>query len=156
MSLAAWSTPETSGLRTPVLVPAGQRRVVRVRSPLHAAAVELLGRADEALLDACCAATAPERYVEAHLAALRAAAAVVAQRAGSGGGRGNVWGLLRRIAQELAEWTIFFAEVGHLRAQLLAGTAQVSTRQADDLVREAERFIVAVQRALDIHVVVDP
>jgi len=50
------------------------------RPPVSAAALMLIDRSTAGLLQACAARTPGERYVAAHLAALRAAAAVLAVR----------------------------------------------------------------------------
>ena len=57
-------------------------------------------------------ATVGERYAEAHLAALRAASAVLAARARPARvrrGPSSVWTLLPEVAPELVEWSAFFA-----------------------------------------------
>jgi hypothetical protein len=91
-----------------------------------------------------------QRYATAHLAALRAAAGVLAVRARPVGGAGrraaSVWTLLARVAPELAEWATFFASGAGKRRAAEAGRAHaVTTREADDLVRAVECFLVAVE-----------
>jgi len=67
------------------------------------------------------------RYVAAHLAALRAAAAVVAARSAPGtvprrrGAPRSVWELLPRVEPALAEWAAFFAAGAGKRAAAEAG-----------------------------------
>jgi len=113
------------------------------RPPLSNAAVMLLERSQQGLLQAAAARTCGERYVAAHLAALRAAAAVLAVRGrpSSRGGPRSVWEVLPRIAPELSEWASFFAATASRRAAVEAGRGDIiSARDADDLLRDAETF----------------
>ena len=114
-----------------------------VRPPLSNAAVMLLERSRGGLLQACAARTCGERYVAAHLAALRAAAAVLAVRGRPSGRSGprSVWEVLPRVAPELVEWAAFFAATASRRAAVEAGRGDIiSARDADDLLRDAEAF----------------
>lgn len=119
--------------------------------------VDLLEQARDGLAQAAVAPTAAERFAAAHLAALRAGAAVLAARAsrtGSGGrgrGRGprNVWSLLADVAPELSEWSAFFAAGARKRAAAEAGLPRaVTAREADDLLRDAGAFIGLVSEML--------
>lgn len=116
----------------------------------------LLALARHGLLEAADAATAAERYAAAHLAALRAAAAVLACRARPAGSARrsrptSAWVLLAGVAPELAEWAQFFAAGAAKRAAAEAGLAgAVSAREADDLLRDAEQFLLLVEAALDL------
>jgi hypothetical protein len=123
-------------------------------SPLPAST--LLALAHRGLTEAA-ATTAPgERYALAHLAALRAAAAVLSCRAVSAGpaegprGRPrSAWVLLARVAPELTEWAQFFAAGARKRAAAEAGLAGVVTpREADDLLRDAQSFLAVVETTL--------
>lgn len=95
---------------------------------------------------------AGQRYVLAHLAALRAAAAVLAARARPGTRRSrpvSVWVLLAQVAPEFEEWARFFAAGAAKRAAAEAGiTHAVSLREADDLLRDAQAFLTLVENAL--------
>jgi hypothetical protein len=123
-----------------------------------AAARELLAGSARELIAAGGAETVadPEaRYARAHLAALRAAAAVLAARARPrsrrGGGVRSAWVLLAEVAPELGEWATFFAAGAGKRAAAEAGLRGVVTeREADDLVREAECFLAVVARVLGV------
>ena len=121
-------------------------------APAPAAAVDLLLRSDAGLRSARATDDAGERYVAAHLAALRAAAAVLAVRGRPRRGSTlNVWEVLPRVAPELAEWAVFFASGARRRAAVEAGLAgAVSTRQADDLVRDASAFADLVAELLGV------
>ncbi|MGI9196465.1 MAG: SAV_6107 family HEPN domain-containing protein [Candidatus Nanopelagicales bacterium] len=104
---------------------------------------DLLRSAQRGLTEAAVAETAGERYARAHLAALRAAAAVLAARARPTSGRSrlrSVWSVLPVIAPELAEWASFFAASATKRSAAEAGIPVVSQREADDLLRDAESF----------------
>jgi hypothetical protein len=96
------------------------------------------------------------RYATAHLAALRAAAAVLAARATPSPGirRGrptSVWTLLVMVAPELTEWSAFFAAGAAKRAAAEAGIPRVvSSREADNLMRAAEQFIAVVEVGLGL------
>lgn len=105
------------------------------------------------------ATTAPgQRYALAHLAALRAAAAVLSCRAMATGAPGpsrgrpkSVWVLLGSVAPELAEWAQFFAAGAQKRAAAEAGLAGVvSPREADDLLRDAQSFLAVVETTLTL------
>jgi hypothetical protein len=116
------------------------------------AAVTCLDRAEQALLEAAGSADDATRYACAHVAALRTAAAVLAVRTRPHPrGERNAWVLLTRVAPELAEWAAFFAAGAPKRAAAEAGlTAAVTTREADDLVRDAEAFLRVVEQLLDL------
>jgi len=117
---------------------------------------ELVREARSALAQARVAASASECYAAAHLAALRTASAVLAVRAhpvtrGPRTRRGSlsVWTLLARVAPEHGEWAAVFAAGASLRAAAEAGVrGAVSQRQADDLLRDAERFLLLVDEEL--------
>jgi len=79
-----------------------------------------LARASEALAEAEESRDHLIRYASAHVAALRAAAAVLAVRAKPAASRRpvqrNVWVLLAKVAPELGEWAAFFAAGAPKRA----------------------------------------
>lgn len=113
--------------------------------------VDLLEHARSGLAQAATATTAGERYATAHLAALRAGAAVLAARArpvgtkrrrGRSGRPRNVWVDLAAVAPELSEWSDFFAVGAAKRAAAQAELpGAVTTREADDLLRDADAFL---------------
>ena len=117
-----------------------------------------LARAAESLRDAVVAHDIPTRYACAHVAALRAAAALLAARARPAGSPGarrrpqkNAWVLLAEVAPELAEWAGFFAAGAGKRAAAEAGsTRAVTEREADDLVRDADRFLAVIEQSLGL------
>jgi hypothetical protein len=117
-------------------------------------ALALLESARHGLAAADGEATAGGRYVGAHLAALRAAAAVVAARAEPGASTRrkrpqSVWELLPRVEPTLSEWAAFFAAGAGKRAAAEAGLPRaVSLREADELLRDADIFVSLVEGAL--------
>ncbi len=125
----------------------------RAPAPLGHPAIDLLSQAQAGLVVAATATTAGQRYVAAHLAALRAGAAVLAGKARPGQTRGprNVWTLLPRVAPELTEWAAFFAGSATKRAAVEAGlTRSVTSREADDLLRDAESFVKCTAEVLGL------
>ena len=83
-------------------------------SRVPAAALGLLRTARHGLAEAEAETDAGTRYIGAHLAALRAAAAIVAARGEPGTGARrrrprSVWELLPQVEPALAEWAAFFA-----------------------------------------------
>lgn len=96
-----------------------------------------------------------ERYATAHLAALRTAAAVLAARGRPETGRRrrerirSAWEVLPEIAPELTEWSALFASGARRRARAEAGIPGAATsRDADDLLRDAAMFLRLVERLL--------
>jgi HEPN superfamily protein len=60
-------------------------------------------------------------------------------------------GPARRGGPELSEWASFFAAGAAKRAAAEAGsTRAVTEREADDLVRDADRFLAVVEQALGL------
>lgn len=121
------------------------------------AAHECLERAERALAQARGSDKDNWRYIYAHMAALRVAAAVLAMRAHprSVRGRRNAWKLLADVAPELAEWADFFAAGAAKRTTAeLATSAVVTSREADDLIRAAEQFIAVAEQCLGLPSVV--
>ncbi|HEX8487878.1 MAG TPA: SAV_6107 family HEPN domain-containing protein [Propionibacteriaceae bacterium] len=111
-----------------------------------------LHRARTALVEAELSCRPSERFLAAHLAALRVAAIVLAIRArphrGSSRPR-NAWLVLAEVAPELSEWAAFFAATEGKREAVRAGaTTIITAREADDLVRDAQTFLGLVERAL--------
>ncbi|MFF1556904.1 SAV_6107 family HEPN domain-containing protein [Streptomyces sp. NPDC058279] len=126
------------------------------KSAAPPAALDLLAKAHHGLAEAALLPRPNERYATAHLAALRAAAAVLAAR-----GRPepvnprrrprirSAWEVLPEIAPELTEWSALFASGAARRARAEAGIPDAATcRDADDLVREVGMFLRLVERML--------
>jgi len=126
---------------------------------LPAATYTYLERAARSLREAITTSDVPQRYAQAHVSALQATAALLAARATATGGRPtrgraaqkNAWVLLAEVAPELAEWAGFFAAGAGKRAAAEAGSRRaVTEREADDLVRDADRFLGLVEQALGL------
>ena len=124
-------------------------------SPPPAALRADLQRAHAAILEAELADHPSERFLAAHLAALRVAAIILTVRGGPVSGRRsrgrprNAWTLVADVAPEFAEWATFFAATEPKRDAVRSGArAVVTAREADDLVRDARAFLTAVERAV--------
>ena len=129
------------------------------RSPLDLppATDTYLQRAARSLHEAITTTEVPQRYAQAHVSALQATAALLAARATPSAGRPkrgraaqkNAWVLLAEVAPELSEWAAFFAAGAGKRAAAETGSHRaVTEREADDLVRDADRFLGLVEQAL--------
>lgn len=119
------------------------------------AALELLDRSRGSLLTAGRATTSNDRYIAAHLGALRAGAALLTRTPvpgarGRGGPVRTVWQGIGEAAPELREWADYFAVCGTRRTRLETGCGYASLREADDLLRAAETFAGLVQAALGL------
>lgn len=124
-----------------------------VHPPPSRSAASLVEQARSILRDAALAGEPGERFRLAHLAALRAAAALFAQRARPAGRRRLVsaWVLVDAVAPELAEWSAYFAGTAGKRAAVEAGAhSVVSERDANDQLRAAEQFATLVERTLGV------
>lgn len=115
----------------------------------------LLSAARKGLAEAALAQVPGERYALAHLAALRAAAAVLAERArarpGYRGRPASAWRLLAAVAPELTEWAGFYAAGAPKRAAAEAGLPVIGIREADDLLRQTGTFIEGVEALLGLY-----
>ena len=137
--------------------PPGQGQALfPVPARMPAAALELLRKARQELAEAQAETDTAIRYNGAHLAALRAAAAIVAARGEPGTGTRRrrvrpVWELLPQVEPTLAEWAAFFAAGAAKRAAAQAGLPRAATaREADDLLRDAAVFLGVAERALGL------
>lgn len=120
--------------------------------PLPQAAYDLMRYAGRTLVEASVAETIQERYAQAYVAALRAAAAVLAVRARPTRSRPrSVWLLLPKVAPDLTEWAIFFASCSTKRVAAEAGSrTAVTAREADDLLRDVNAFLMLVADRLGV------
>ena len=137
----------------------GQKGHQALAGPRHRVSptvLNLLQTARRGLAEADAEGDPGTRYICAHLAALRAAAAIVAARGepGTGGRRRrprSVWELLPQEEPALAEWAAFFAASAAKRAAAEAGLPRAATaREAEDLLRDAETFLSVAERALGV------
>ncbi|WP_327175264.1 SAV_6107 family HEPN domain-containing protein [Streptomyces sp. NBC_01335] len=122
------------------------------------AALDLLAKAHAGLTEAAVLDVPNERYATAHLAALRAAAAVLAARGRPETSKRHrerirsAWEVLPEIAPELTEWSALFASGAGRRARAEAGLpGAASRRDADDLLRDVAMFLRLVERLLRLH-----
>jgi hypothetical protein len=114
-----------------------------------------LERSAESLREAITCPDVPQRYALAHVSALRATAALLAARARPTSvqrrRQKNAWVLLAEVAPELSEWASFFSAGAAKRAAAEAGSRRaVTEREADDLVRDADRFLALVESSLGL------
>lgn len=141
------------------IAPARQSTATQARldgsPPVPATVAGLLHSARMTLREAAWESDPAQRFASAHLAALRATAAVLATRAQPETRRprrpASAWALLTVVAPELAEWAAFFAAGATKRAAAEAGLPEAATqREADDLVREVETFVRIVERSVGL------
>ncbi|HLU97718.1 SAV_6107 family HEPN domain-containing protein [Nonomuraea sp. NPDC049649] len=107
------------------------------------------------LAEAATARAPASRYVSAHLAALRAAAAILAARPQPTQGRRrrlrSAWELLPETEPSLSEWAAYFAASAAKRASAEAGLVRhISAADADELLAEAETFVCEVENILGV------
>jgi hypothetical protein len=122
---------------------------------LPAATHSYLERSAESLREAIMCTDVPQRYALAHVAALRATAALLAARAQplpvARRRQKNAWVLLAELAPEFQEWALFFSSGAQKRSAAEAGSRRaVTDREADDLVRDADRFLALVETSLGL------
>lgn len=121
--------------------------------PVPEAALELLARSDAEVVAATLASAPDETLLHAHLAALRAGAALVHVR-GRPGGRPaprTVWDMVAVVAPNLAGWSAFFADNAAVRAAVEAGRGHsVDRGRAERALAAAEDFQDAVRGELGI------
>ena len=123
-----------------------------VHAPVAGAVLELVDRSRASLVAACRTGSVSDRFVEAHLAALRAAAALLAARSRPSrrSRLRSVWEVLPEVAPELTEWAVFFASTAQQRAVLERGVRVPTTREADDLLRQSETFHSLIRACLGL------
>jgi hypothetical protein len=122
---------------------------------LPAATHSYLERSAESLREAIMCSDVPQRYALAHVSALRATAALLAARAQpmpvARRRQKNAWVLLTEVAPEFNEWALLFSSGAQKRSAAEAGSRRaVSEREADDLVRDADRFLALVETSLGL------
>ncbi|MFI2752660.1 SAV_6107 family HEPN domain-containing protein [Cellulomonas sp. P22] len=119
------------------------------RTPVLAGpATALLQRADAELVAAQFSSEPWEQLTHAHLAAVRAGAALLAARGRPSGRRAprTVWEMVDVVAPELQRWTSYFAAGANLRSAIEAGRFDVvGTERAEQVLCAAEDFLDAVR-----------
>jgi SAV_6107-like HEPN len=150
------SGPQAAGSLTAESMNGGPAGPLPMPRSVPGAALSLLRTARQGLAEAEAETDTGTRYIGAHLAALRAAAAIVAARGEPGTGARrrrprSVWELLPQVEPALAEWAAFFAASAAKRAAAEAGLPRAATaREADDLLRDASTFLMVAERALGL------
>jgi hypothetical protein len=129
-------------------------RQLPTRRVAHSAE-SLLYAARQGLAEAAETSRPDMRYVAAHLAALRAAAAVLAAKepvdANRRGRPRSVWVLLPAADPALREWAAFFAAGADKRAAAEAGLPRaVTPLEADELLHDAHVFVSLVEDTLGL------
>ena len=130
--------------------------IARPRPRVSVTVLKLLETARRGLAEAAAESDPGTRYICAHLAALRAAAAIVGARGEPGTGSRrrrprSVWELLPQVEPTLGEWAAFFAASASKRAAAEAGLLRAaSAHEADDLLRDATTFLSVAERALGV------
>lgn len=122
-------------------------------APARRSGLVLAAQAQSLLSEAAAEPSADERFRSAHLAALRTAAALFADRARPTARQRptNAWALLGTLAPELTDWAAYFAEGATKRAAIESGARRVvSEREADDLVRASAEFLAMVETSFGL------
>lgn len=124
----------------------------RSRPPAPGSRDAFINQARSVLADAAASTDAGERFRLAHLAALRTAAAVLAERGRPAATRRrlvSLWVLIDAVTPEFTDWARYFAAGAATRAAVEAGALHaVSTRDADDQLRAAGDFLALVEDSL--------
>jgi hypothetical protein len=114
----------------------------------------LITRASRDLDKAASAGTPNAIYIAAHLAAVRAAGAVISARlspeqASRMRRPDSIWELLPRVAPELADWAAFFEEGKLRRTRAEHGQrAAVNAQQAEEMLAQARQFATKAEELL--------
>jgi hypothetical protein len=113
----------------------------------------LLTRAFENLDEADRAKSSIARYIAAHLAAVRAAGAVISARLPPEQARmcrpSSMWELLPRVAPELADWAAYFDAGTPRRAQAERGQRNaVNAQHAEEMFTQARQFATLAEEML--------
>jgi len=119
----------------------------------NTAGIELINQAHRGLEDVRELQDPLQQYAGAHLAALRAAAAVLAVRGRpeSPSGRRqrirSAWEILPKVAPDLTAWAVYFASAASKRARAEARiTGSVSAHDVEDIVRLCTAFLDQVRQ----------
>ncbi len=102
----------------------------------------VLRRSADLLVEATASSDRVGRFGLARLAAMHAAWAVCRHRAGDGRGAGpeGLWALMAETCPALADWRLVFDACDRRWAAVCRGGPAPSTREVDDLLREADDF----------------
>ena len=115
-------------------------------------AARLVRRAEDELAQVTSGQDPQQAFVHAHMAALRAAAAVLEIQVVPGGRRRrvrSVWEQLAESGLQWQEWAGYFAQGAHTRAAIESGrTVRLTRAEAEQLVAAATDFLGLVQDAV--------
>lgn len=113
----------------------------------YASSQALLHRARLLLVEASTVPTPDERFLAAHLGALRTAAAILAAEPGPSPRRpSSAWMLLAKAQPDFAEYADAFDAGARVRAAIEAGVSgAVTPERADDEMRRAIAFLADAQ-----------
>ena len=115
-------------------------------------AARLITRAEQELAQVTSGQDPQEAFLHAHMAALRAAAAVLELQVVPGGRRRRVrsaWEQLAEVGPQWQEWADYFAQGAAVRAAIESGrTAHLSPAEADEVVAAAADFLEQAQAAV--------
>jgi hypothetical protein len=118
----------------------------------HASSQALLRRARALLVEASAASRPDERFLTAHLGALRTAAAILAAESGPSPRRpSSAWMLLAKAQPSFAPQADAFAGGARIRAAIEAGIlGAVTAAQADEELHRAVAFLADAQEHLGL------
>ena len=115
-------------------------------------AARLVRRAEDELAHVTSGQDPQQAFLHAHMAALRAAAAVLELQVVSGGRRRrvrSVWEQLAECGPDWQEWAGYFAQGADTRAAIESGrSVQLAPAEADELVATATDFVGLVRDAV--------
>lgn len=117
-------------------------------------AARLVRRAEFELGQVTAEQDVTERFLHAHMAALRASGAVLELHLSPRGPRStrrvrSAWVQLAEAGPEWEPWATYFAQGAHVRAAIEAGrSVDLAAGEAEELVAAATDFLVEVQAAV--------
>jgi len=133
-----------------------QERQDQIKPRVAPSALTLLESARQGLATGRRQTPPASKYAAAHLAVLRAAAAVVTARSASATATHNrrpqsLWELLPTVEPALSGWAAYFAAGARQRAVAEGGLSRpVSAREAEDLLCDAENFVSLAEKTLGV------
>jgi len=113
-----------------------------------AAARALLATCDGELASAAVALDPADRYIAAHVAAVRAASAYLDLHSGGKRGKGTIWEQLVALDSVWVPWAAFFSAGTKLRSAIEMGVP-VAAKVADEMTAYAEDFRDEIAMAID-------
>lgn len=147
-AFATWAPGSSPLVPTQRTVEAGG--VTTAPAALPAGVLALLAQAHECRWEAEQTTEPAESYVSAHIAAFRAATALVLLRSRNRtrSRPASVWALLTEVAPEFGEWSEYFAARTDRRAAADAGISNLTRAEAAELVARSGEFVSSAERIL--------